>query len=39
VLYLVGGREEFLRDQFLGDLKTLMRRLPLGEHNCVKSAW
>jgi DNA polymerase-3 subunit delta len=33
VLYLVGGREDFLREEFLGQLKALMRRLPLGEHN------
>lgn len=33
MLYLLGGREEFLRDEFLGQLKALMRRLPLGEHN------
>jgi len=33
VLYLVSGKEEFLRDEFLGQLKALMHRLPLGEHN------
>jgi DNA polymerase-3 subunit delta len=33
VLYLLSGKEDFLRDEFLGQLKVLMRRLPLGEHN------
>jgi DNA polymerase III subunit delta len=33
VLYLLSGREDFLREDYLGQLKTLMRRLPLGEHN------
>ncbi len=33
MLYLVTGKEEFLREEFLSQLKTLMRRLPLGEHN------
>lgn len=33
MLYLVTGKEEFLREEFVGQLKTLMRKLPLGEHN------
>ncbi|MEA2640892.1 MAG: polymerase subunit delta [Chloroflexota bacterium] len=33
MLYLVSGREEFLREEFVGQLKALMRKLPLGEHN------
>jgi DNA polymerase-3 subunit delta len=33
VLYLVSGKEEFLREDFLQQLKTLMRKLPAGEHN------
>jgi DNA polymerase III subunit delta len=33
MLYLLSGKEDFLRDEFLGQLKALMRRLPLGEHN------
>ncbi len=33
MLYLLSGKEEFLRDEFVGQLKALMRRLPLGEHN------
>jgi DNA polymerase-3 subunit delta len=32
-LYLVTGKEEFLREEFVGQLKALMRKLPLGEHN------
>ncbi len=33
MLYLVVGRNEFLREEFIGQLKALMRRLPAGEHN------
>jgi DNA polymerase-3 subunit delta len=33
VLYLVSGKEELLRDEFVGQLKALMRKLPMGEHN------
>lgn len=33
MLYLLSGKEDFLRDEFLGQLKALMHRLPLGEHN------
>jgi len=33
VLYLVSGKEEFLREEFVGQLKTLMHKLPMGEHN------
>ena len=33
MLYLLSGKEDFLRDDFLGQLKALMHRLPLGEHN------
>src|SRR5436305_10273463 len=33
MLYLAAGRNEFLREEFVGQLKTLMRKLPLGEHN------
>jgi len=33
LLYLVSGKEEFLREDFLQQLKTLMRKLPAGEHN------
>jgi DNA polymerase-3 subunit delta len=33
VLYLVSGKEELLRDEFIGQLKALMRKLPMGEHN------
>src|SRR6266571_9036178 len=36
MLYLLSGKEEFLRDEFRAQLKTLMRRLPLGEHNIDK---
>ena len=38
MLYLVSGKEAFLRDEFLGQLKALMRRLPLGEHNVDEMA-
>ncbi len=33
MLYLAVGRNEFLREEFIGQLKALMRRLPAGEHN------
>lgn len=33
MLYLVAGKNEFLREEFVGQLKTLMRKLPTGEHN------
>jgi DNA polymerase-3 subunit delta len=33
MLYLVLGKNEFLRDEFIGQLKALMYRLPAGEHN------
>lgn len=33
MLYLLVGRNEFLREEFVSRLKTLMRRLPAGEHN------
>src|SRR5436305_14638084 len=33
MLYLAAGRNEFLREEFVEQLKTLMRKLPLGEHN------
>jgi DNA polymerase-3 subunit delta len=33
MLYLVLGKNEFLREEFIGQLKALMRRLPAGEHN------
>jgi DNA polymerase III subunit delta len=33
VLYLVLGKDEFQREEFVGQLKTLMRKLPMGEHN------
>ena len=33
MLYAVTGRNEFLREEFVGQLKTLMRKLPNGEHN------
>lgn len=36
MLYLVSGRDEFRREEFIGQLKTLMRRLPAGEHNIVE---
>ena len=38
MLYLVSGREEFLREDFLGQLKALMRKLPMGEHNIDEPA-
>ena len=38
MLYLLSGKEAFLRDEFLGQLKALMRRLPLGEHNIDEMA-
>ncbi|MSQ23916.1 MAG: DNA polymerase III subunit delta [Chloroflexi bacterium] len=33
MLYLVTGRDEFRREQFVDQLKALMLRLPDGEHN------
>jgi DNA polymerase-3 subunit delta len=33
MLYLALGKNEFLREEFIGQLKALMRRLPAGEHN------
>lgn len=33
MLYLAVGKNEFLREEFIGQLKALMRRLPAGEHN------
>jgi DNA polymerase III subunit delta len=33
VLYLVLGKDEFQREEFVGQLKTKMRQLPMGEHN------
>src|SRR5215216_5202229 len=33
MLYLAVGKNEFLREEFVGQLKTLMRKLPMGEHN------
>jgi DNA polymerase III subunit delta len=33
VLYLAVGKNEFLREEFISQLKALMRRLPAGEHN------
>ena len=33
MLYLVLGKDEFQREEFVGQLKTLMRKLPMGEHN------
>ncbi|MBM2812414.1 MAG: holA [Chloroflexi bacterium] len=33
MLYLVSGKDEFLREEFVDQLKTLMRKLPAGEHN------
>lgn len=35
-LYLLSGRDEFLRDEYVGKLKTLMRRLTAGEHNITE---
>jgi DNA polymerase-3 subunit delta len=36
VLYLVSGNDEFRREEFVGQLKELMRRLPMGEHNLLE---
>ena len=33
MLYLITGKNEFLREEFVGQLKALMHKLPLGEHN------
>jgi DNA polymerase-3 subunit delta len=33
MLYALTGRNEFLREEFVGQLKALMYKLPLGEHN------
>lgn len=36
MLYLLSGRDEFLRDEYVGKLKVLMRRLAAGEHNITE---
>src|SRR5690349_4918747 len=33
MLYLVVGKNDFLREEFVQQLKALMHKLPLGEHN------
>src|SRR5947207_15994111 len=36
MLYLTGGRDEFRREEFIGQLKARMRALVNGEHNIVE---
>lgn len=38
MLYALTGPNEFLREEFVGQLKALMRKLPLGEHNIEELA-